>query len=101
MTLAIGLFAAALTITSFLAQAWKILRTRDVSSLSTPMWILSAVAFAVWTTYGILLGEWPIMIPNALCLLLSSFILALKVMPGHKRDAIADAVTAAVTPQGG
>jgi MtN3 and saliva related transmembrane protein len=97
MTLAIGLCAAALTITSFLAQAWKILRTRDVSSLSTPMWILSAVAFAVWTTYGVLLGEWPIIIPNALCLLLSGFILALQVMPPHKRDAIADAVA----PQAG
>ena len=92
MTLAIGLFAAALTITSFIAQAWKILRTRDASSLSAPMWILSTVAFAVWTAYGVLLREWPIIIPNAVCLLLAGFILALKLMPRHKRDAIADAV---------
>ena len=97
MTLAIGLFAAALTITSFVAQAWKILRTRDVKSLSAPMWMLSAVGLAVWTFYGVRLREWPIIIPNAICLLLSSFILALKVMPRRKRDAIADAVA----PQAG
>ena len=91
-TLAVGLFAAALTITSFLAQAWKILKTREVGSLSTPMWILSAVAFAVWTAYGVLQREWPIIIPNGLCFLLSSFILTLKVLPRRKREAVAEAI---------
>jgi len=91
-TLAIGLFAAALTITSFVAQGWKILRTRDVSSLSTPMWILSTTAFAVWTLYGVLQRELPIIIPNALCLLLSGFILTLKLLPRRKREAVAEAI---------
>jgi len=91
-TLAIGLFAAALTITSFVAQGWKILRTRDVSSLSTPMWILSTTAFAVWTLYGVLQRELPIIIPNALCLLLSGFILTLKLLPRRKREAVAEAL---------
>jgi MtN3 and saliva related transmembrane protein len=95
-TLAIGLFAAALTITSFVAQAWKILRTRDVGSLSKPMWILSTTAFAVWSTYGVLQREWPIIIPNTLCFLLSGFILTLKLLPRRKREAVADALV----PQG-
>lgn len=91
-TLVIGLCAAALTITSFIAQGWKILRTRDVSSLSAPMWILSTTAFAVWTLYGVLARELPIIIPNALCLLLSGFILTLKLLPRHKREAVAEAI---------
>ena len=91
-TLVIGLFAAALTITSFVAQGWKILRTRDVSSLSTPMWLLSTTAFAVWTLYGVLQRELPIIIPNALCFLLAGFILTLKRLPRRKRDAVADAL---------
>ena len=89
-TLAIGLFAAALTITSFVAQAWKILRTRDVGSLSTPMWILSTSAFAVWSIYGVLQRELPIIIPNVLCFLLAGFILTLKLLPRRKREAVAE-----------
>ena len=96
-TLAIGLVAAALTITSFVAQAWKILKTRDVGSLSTPMWILSTVAFAVWVVYGVLQREWPIIIPNAVCLLLAGFILTLKILPKRKREAVAEAIV----PQAG
>ena len=97
MTLALGLVAAALTITSFLAQTWKILKTRDVHSLSAPMWILSTVAFAIWIGYGIALGEWPIIIPNSLCFLLAGFILTLKLLPSRKRDAVAETITHAVS----
>lgn len=93
MILAIGLVAAALTITSFVAQSWKILKTRDTKSLSTPMWILSSTAFAIWVVYGVLLGEWPIIIPNILCALLAGFILVLKILPPRKRDAVADKLT--------
>ena len=57
MLLAIGLGAATLTIASFVAQTRKIVKTRDVSSLSAPMWILSTTAFAVWTLYGALLAN--------------------------------------------
>jgi MtN3 and saliva related transmembrane protein len=93
VSLAIGLFAASLTIASFLAQSWKILKSRDVRSLSAPMWILSVVAFAVWSAYGILEAEWPIIVPNVVCFLLAGFILALKLMPRHHREAVAEAVT--------
>lgn len=91
-TLAIGLCAAALTIASFAAQVWKILRTRDTRALATPTWILTTAAFAVWTAYGVLQREWPIIAPNAVCFVLAGFILALKLMPRRRRDAIADAV---------
>lgn len=90
MLLAIGLTAAALTIASFVAQTRKIIKTRDVSSLSAPMWILSTTAFAIWTLYGVLLGDWPIIVPNAVCLLLAAFILTLKLLPSRKREQVAD-----------
>lgn len=90
--LAIGLFAAALTIASFGAQTWKILRTRDVKSLSTSMWILSTSAFAVWSVYGLLQRQWPIILPNVLCFLLAGFILILKLLPRRKREAVAAAI---------
>lgn len=90
--LALGLCAAALTIASFGAQAWKILRTRDVRALATPTWILTTAAFAVWTAYGALGRQWPIIVPNALCFGLASFILTLKLLPRRRRDAVADAL---------
>lgn len=90
MLLAIGLGAATLTIASFVAQTRKIVKTRDVSSLSAPMWILSTTAFAVWTLYGALLGDWALIVPNAVCLTLSAFILTLKLLPSSKREQVAD-----------
>lgn len=91
-TLAIGLVAAALTISSFAAQSWKILKTREVSALSTPTWVLSTTAFAIWSVYGVIQREWPIIVPNIVCFLLSGFILLLKLLPRRRRDEIADAV---------
>jgi len=88
--LVLGLVAAALTIASFLAQTYKILRTRDVHSLSAPMWVLSTIAFAVWVAYGVAMSAWPIVIPNAVCFALACFILVLKLLPTHKREAVAD-----------
>ncbi len=88
--LAIGLVAAALTIGSFVAQSYKILKTRDVESLSAPMWMLSTGAFVLWIVYGVMLGEWPIIIPNAVCFVLAAFILTLKLLPGRAREQVAD-----------
>lgn len=90
MLLAMGLTAAALTIASFVAQTRKIIKTRDVSSLSTPMWVLSTAAFAIWIVYGAMLGDWPIIVPNVVCLVLAAFILMLKLLPSNKREQVAD-----------
>jgi MtN3 and saliva related transmembrane protein len=90
MSLAIGLVAAALTIASFVAQTHKIVKTRDVKSLSAPMWILSTVAFGLWVGYGAMLAQWPIMLPNAVCFVLAAFILVLKLLPARERAQVAD-----------
>jgi MtN3 and saliva related transmembrane protein len=90
VTLAIGLVAAALTVLSFLAQTAKIVKTRDTSALSTPMWLLSTAAFALWIAYGFLVSALPIIIPNLICCALAAFILALKLLPHRKRDAALD-----------
>lgn len=78
MKLVISIIAPALTVLSYLAQTGKIMRTRDTSSLSTPMWILSIAAFAMWIVYGFTTGELPIIIPNIVCAILASVILVLK-----------------------
>lgn len=37
-------------------------------------------------------AEWPIIVPNALCLALSAFILVMKLLPRAKREAVAEAL---------
>lgn len=88
----IGYIAAVLSVTAFAPQAWKIVKTRDTSGLATPMWILEVCAFALWIAYGVLLGEWPIIIPNALCFLIAAFILIMKLVSHPTKNKIADAV---------
>lgn len=88
----VGYIAAALSVTAFAPQAWKIIKTRDTSGLATPMWILEVCAFALWIAYGVLLGEWPIIIPNVLCFVISLFILVMKLVPHRTKNKIADAV---------
>ena len=88
----VGACAACASVSSFAPQAWKIVRTRETKDLSLPMWILEVVGFALWTGYGVLLAKWPLIVPNALCLILSTFILTMKLLPRRKRDAVADAI---------
>jgi len=88
----IGFLAAACSVTSFVPQAVRILRTRDTSSLSPPMYALTTSGFMLWTAYGIALGRWPLILTNAICLALAAFILMMTLLSSRKKKAVADAL---------
>lgn len=88
----IGYLAALCSMTSFTPQAWKIIKTRDTSSISAPMYAVTVVGFALWLAFGIMKGEWPITITNGVCLVLSAFILVMTMLPRKPREAVADAL---------
>lgn len=75
----IGYLAAALTTSSFVPQALLTLRTRNVSGISLGMYSVFTVGVALWLAYGVALGEWPIVIANALTLALATTILTVKI----------------------
>jgi MtN3 and saliva related transmembrane protein len=50
-------------------------------------------AFALWLAFGILKREWPLVLSNGICLMLSGFILMMKVLPASKRKTVADSLT--------
>jgi MtN3 and saliva related transmembrane protein len=77
-----GSLAAIATTISFLPQAVKTFRTRDTRSLSLGMYSLFTFGVSCWLVYGILLGEWPIILANIVTLLLAVSILAMKVKHG-------------------
>ncbi len=71
----IGYAAATLTTLSFVPQAILALRTRNVSGISLGMYSCFTGGVALWLIYGIGLGEWPIIVANAITLSLASTIL--------------------------
>jgi MtN3 and saliva related transmembrane protein len=76
----LGYAAAALTTGSFIPQALLTLRTRDVSGISVGMYAAFALGVALWLAYGLRLGEWPIVLANAVTLVLALVILVTKVL---------------------
>lgn len=94
----VGVMAAMASTASFAPEAWKVIRTRDVSGLSAGMYALTVAAFALWLGYGALQADWALIVPNALCLALAAFIFAMILMPKQKREDVAGTIERAVTP---
>jgi MtN3 and saliva related transmembrane protein len=80
----IGYAAATLTTAAFVPQAWLTFRTRDVSGISLGMYGAFTLGVALWLAYGIALGEWPIIVANAITLALAASILAMKIAAGRR-----------------
>lgn len=76
----IGSLAACLTTVSFVPQAWLTFKTRDVSGVSLLMYSVFTVGVALWLAYGLLLRSWPMVIANAITLVLALMILAMKLV---------------------
>lgn len=81
----LGFLAAALTTGSFVPQALLTLRTRDVSGISLGMYAAFTAGVAMWLAYGIALGQWPIVIANAVTLALAATILTTKIVVERRR----------------
>ena len=79
---AAGSAAACLTTISFVPQAWHSFKTRDVSGISLGMYSVFTVGVALWLTYGLLLGAWPIVMANAITLILAMTIFGMKLRFG-------------------
>jgi MtN3 and saliva related transmembrane protein len=90
---ALGYLAATLTTASFVPQAVLTLRTRNVSGISLGMYGAFTLGVALWLAYGWRLGEWPIVVANALTLALAATILITKLLVD--RDARRAAAAAA------
>ena len=86
----IGGIAAAASTSSFAPQAWKIIKTRETKGISVVMYGITVIGFALWFAYGVMLGQWPLIFTNGVCLLLSAFIFAMKILSPRTRDAVAD-----------
>jgi MtN3 and saliva related transmembrane protein len=88
----VGGVAAVLSTVSFVPQATKIIRSRDTSGISTGMYLVTVAGFTLWTVYGAMRSAWPLIASNSICLILSAFILTMKLLPQREKEQVADAV---------
>ena len=75
---AVGIAAGLCSMASFIPQILKISRERDASGVSLRMFAVTCTAFALWTLFGALQNSWPIVVSNAVCLVLASAIVVLR-----------------------
>ncbi|MDM9627738.1 SemiSWEET transporter [Rhizobium sp. S152] len=80
----VGYGASICSVASFVPQAAKVIRSRQTKAISAKMYILTVTGFALWTAFGVLKSELPIILTNAICFCLSALILAIKVMARRK-----------------
>lgn len=74
----LGLVAGGLTTISFLPQVVKTWKTRSAKDLSLVMFSVFCLGTALWLTYGILIASSPVIIANAVTLVLCSILLYFK-----------------------
>lgn len=74
----IGLAAGLLTTTAFIPQVWKIYRTKSGKDISARMFSLFSAGIVLWLVYGVLLQSVPLILSNAVTLVLSLTIIGLK-----------------------
>ena len=70
-----GYFATFFSAVSFLPQAIKTIKTRDVTGLSLLTYICLFLASLAWSTYGVVLNDIPLMTTNFLTTFFQSIIL--------------------------
>ena len=78
----LGTAAAVLTTSSFVPQALHIIRHKETRAISLFMYVSFATGVALWLLFGTLIGNWPIIVSNAITLALALAIIAMKLKYG-------------------
>lgn len=79
-----GLIAATLTTAAFLPQVYKTWKTKDVSSLSLPMFLMFFVGIILWFIYGILIDSLSLILGNGITVVSCFLLIFFKLKYGKK-----------------
>lgn len=82
----VGLAAGSLTTISFVPQVVQIWRTKHADDISTSMFVIFMAGVGLWLLYGITLDALPVIIANAITLLLAATVLILKFLYHRTRS---------------
>ena len=78
----VSALAATLTTVAFVPQALHIIRHKETKGISLLMYVAFAGGVALWLVFGTMIGNWPIIIANAITLVLALAIVAMKLRYG-------------------
>ena len=78
----IGYAAAFLTTVSFVPQAIKALRERQMAGVSLHMYALFTAGVACWLAYGLMIGSVPMLLANVVTFVLAVIVLVMKISHG-------------------
>jgi MtN3 and saliva related transmembrane protein len=74
----LGYLAALGTTSAYAPQVVKVVRTRRTQDISLKAFLVLVTGQALWLTYGVMGGDWPLILSNAVTLLFTGTILAFK-----------------------
>ena len=78
----VGMVAGVLTTVAFLPQILRTWRTRSTADISLVMFLIYVTGLVLWLIYGVMLNDLPLILSNAVTLVFSGTILALKLRHG-------------------
>jgi MtN3 and saliva related transmembrane protein len=78
----IGYVAAFLTTACYFPQAWHVIRARKTAGISLVAYVTLFIGIALWIVYGVLIGNWPIILCNGITLPLLLIIILMKLRLG-------------------
>jgi MtN3 and saliva related transmembrane protein len=82
MELWVSGLAATLTTAAFVPQAMHIIRSKETKAISLVMYVVFATGVAFWLLFGVLIGNWPIIVSNLITLVLTLGIVGMKLRYG-------------------
>jgi MtN3 and saliva related transmembrane protein len=83
---AVGFAAGTLCTLAYLPQALHSFRTKSVGDIALTMLVSLNVGLALWVCYGVLIHSLPIILPNAVTLLLAFPLLIMRLKYGRGTD---------------
>jgi len=82
----LGLLAATLTTLAFLPQVIKTWRKKSAEDLSLGTFSLFCAGVSCWLAYGLLIGDLPIILANAVTLVLAGTVLVLALVYRRREE---------------
>lgn len=78
----LGFAAATCTTVAYAPQFIKVWKTRSARDISLGMFLVMLLGLALWLVYGLLSGDAPLVVANAVTMLLAGGILVMKLRYG-------------------
>lgn len=82
----IGSLAGLFTTISVIPQIIKALRTKEVGDISPVFFSTLILGLGMWTVYGIIKSDWPIIITNGISVLLNGSMLIIYIFSPKKEE---------------